>query len=94
MLDIHGNTLGILMFVMCGVIAGIGGLVFKLPEGLVGIALGLTLIVMDGVIRFRARTEKGWLTAKQHGGSLFFIPAWGAGLVVIVANIINTLQPF
>ncbi len=90
---IHGNLLGMLMFVVGGIIAGVGYLFLKLPDPVTMMAVGITLIAADLVVRFRARPETGWLTNKQLGGYLFFIPAWGFGIIVVVDNIISGLQP-
>lgn len=90
-MDIRGNPLGLLMFVIAAAVAGVGSLVLRLPDALVMMAVGLSLIGMDGVVRLRSRSTRGWLTRRSAGGYLFFIPAWGFGLVVIGANIINVL---
>lgn len=86
---IEGNLLGLMMFVVGGAVAGVGSLVFKLPDALTMLFVGLTLIVMDFVIRLRARSKPGWAIKKELGGYLFFIPAWGFGIMVIILNLIN-----
>ena len=91
LLRIRGNALGIAMLVATGAIAGIGGLVLKLGDAIVMISVGAALILMDLLIRFRSRPVAGWLTQSQFGGYLFFLPIWGAGILVIVINIVNTL---
>ncbi|HRK88519.1 MAG TPA: hypothetical protein PK152_05250, partial [Anaerolineales bacterium] len=82
---------GVIMFVIGGVIAGIGGLVFKLGDAPIMIMVGVALFLMDMVIRLRVRTQPGWLMSKQMGGYFFFIPVWLLGLFVIAINIINGL---
>ena len=79
------------MFVAGGAVAGVGALLLKLPDALTMMAVGLTLITADLVIRFRSRPETGWLTAKTLGGYLFFIPVWGFGIIVVLVNIVNAL---
>lgn len=91
MLQSRGNVLGVIMFVIGGVIAGIGGLVFKLGDAPIMIMVGVALFLMDMVIRLRVRTQPGWLMSKQLGGYFFFIPVWLLGLLVIALNIINGL---
>jgi len=91
MVHSRGNVLGVIMFVIGGVIAGIGGLVFKLGDAPIMIMVGVALFLMDMVIRLRVRTQPGWLMSKQMGGYFFFIPVWLLGLFVIAINIINGL---
>jgi hypothetical protein len=93
LIHIKGNVLGFAMFVAAGLVAGAGGLLLKLPDAPVMIAVGISLIVMDMIIRLRSRPQKGWLMAKDQGGYLFFIPVWALGIVVIAINIINTFNP-
>ncbi len=80
------------MFVVGGLVAGVGFLVLKLPNPVTMIGVGLSLIVMDWIFRFRSRHESGWITKKELGGYLFFIPVWGFGIVVVIINIISGLQ--
>jgi hypothetical protein len=91
LLPIRGNALGLAMIVATGAIAGIGGLALKLPDAVVMGAVGAALIAMDLLIRLRFRPAAGWLTQRQFGGYLFFIPVWVVGIVIILANIVNTL---
>ena len=91
MLQSRGNVLGVIMFVIGGVIAGIGGLVFKLSDAPIMIMVGVALFLMDMIIRLRVRTQPGWLMSKQLGGYFFFIPVWLLGVFVIILNIINGL---
>ena len=90
-LHIRGNALGLAMIVVTGAIAGVGGLVLHLADAIVMGAVGLALIAMDLLIRLSSRTAPGWLTRREFGGNLFFLPIWVVGLVVIAANIVNTL---
>ena len=90
---IQGNMLGLLMFVTCGLVAIAGGFLLKLPDVVTMIGVGLALMLMDIVVRFRSRALPKWLTSKEVGGYLYFIPAWIGGIVVIAINIISRLQP-
>jgi hypothetical protein len=92
MIPIQGNGLGLLMFVVAALIAGVGGFLLKLPDAVVMIAVGFGLILMDAIVRLRSRALPSWVTKKDLGGYLFFIPVWGFGIIVIVINIINSLQ--
>lgn len=92
LIHIKGNVLGFAMFVVATLVAG-AGLLLKLPDAPVMIAVGIALILMDLIIRLLSRSQKGWLMAKEQGGYLFFIPVWIFGIVVIVINIINALSP-
>lgn len=89
MMFIQGNLLGFLMFIAGGVIAAVGSLLLKLPNAPVMIAIGMALTGMDLFLRTRERDKQGWLTQKQYGGYLYFMPVWIFGVVVIVVNIIN-----
>ncbi len=90
---IQGNMLGLCMFVTCGLVA-IASLLLKLPDAVGMVGLGSALMLMDLIVRFRARALfDRWLMSKEIGGYLYFIPAWIGGIVVIVINIISRLQP-
>ena len=91
MLHIRGNALGVVMFIIGGVIAGIGGFIFKLTDAPIMIMVGVALFLMDMVIRLRVRHQAGWLMSKQLGGYFFFVPVWILGIFVIVLNILNGL---
>ncbi len=90
---IQGNKLGLLMFVICGLVAGGGGFLLKLPDVVTMIGVGLALFLMDIIVRFRSHGFPNWLMSKEVGGYLYFIPAWIGGIVVIAINIISRLQP-
>lgn len=90
---IQGNRLGLLMFVVAALVAGAGSLLLKLPDPLTMIAVGLTLILMDGIVRLRSRATSGWLMHRELGGYLYFIPAWVGGIIVILINLIATTNP-
>jgi hypothetical protein len=79
------------MFIVGGVIAGVGGFVFKLGDATVMIMVGAALFLMDLIIRVRVRNQKGWLMSKLLGGYFFFVPVWILGVVVIVVNTLNGL---
>jgi len=93
MLTIYGNGLGFLMFVVCALPAFVGGLLLRLPDSIVMGFVGVTLIAMDMVVRFRNRKQTGWLMKKDLGGYLYFIPVWIFGIFVIILNIINAIRP-
>ncbi|MBL8120631.1 MAG: hypothetical protein JNJ78_24120 [Anaerolineae bacterium] len=93
MVMVNGNLLGLFMFIVCGSIALVGGLFLRLPDPVIMISIGLALICMDLIIRLRNRLQDRWLFGKQTGGYLFFIPTWIMGIIVIIINIINIIQP-
>ena len=88
-LSIRGNALGFAMFIISGLVAGVGGLVLRLEDAPVMIGVGVTLFLMDMVVRLRERPSTGWLTQKQLGGYLIFMPVWTLGILVILLNILN-----
>lgn len=71
-----GNGLGLLMFVICGLITGVGAAVLRLPDTVV-------MIVMDGYVRLRQRPARRWWLKPKHGGSLLWLPAWAFGIVLV-----------
>ena len=81
------------MFVVAALVAGAGSLLLNLPNPVTMIAVGISLILMDGIVRLRSRATSGWLMHKELGGYLYFIPVWVAGLVVILMNIIAAINP-
>ena len=85
---IQGNKLGLLMFVICGLVA-IASLILKLPDAVGMMSLGSALFLMDIIVRLRSRSDSSWLTSKDLGGYLYFIPAWVGGLVIIAINLIS-----
>ena len=91
LIPIRGNGLGLAMIVLSAIVAGIGSAVLKLGDAAVMIGVGGALIAMDVLLRSRSRPQAGWLTQRQYGGFLYFIPIWGVGLVVIAANVFKTL---
>jgi hypothetical protein len=88
---IQGNKLGLLMFVICGLVA-IASLLLKLPDAVGLIGLGSALFLMDMIVRLRSRAFPRWLISKEVGGYLHFMPAWIGGLIVIVINILSGLH--
>ena len=92
MLHIRGNALGIAMFVIGGVIAGVGGFILKLGDAPIMIMVGVALLLMDLIIRWQVRNQAGWLMSKQLGGYFFFVPVWILGILVIIINILNGLS--
>ncbi len=89
---VQGNLIGFGMFVVTGLIVVIGWLVLKLPNPVVMISAGATLIIMDLIFRFLRRSEKGWLMGKGFGGYLYFAPVWIFGIIVIAINLISTFM--
>lgn len=96
MVMLRGNGLGLLMVVVSALVALVGGLLLRLPDPVVMGAVGITVLMMDLVVRLRGRSraqpQSAWLTGKTTGGYLFFIPAWLFGIVIILINVINALQ--
>jgi hypothetical protein len=90
---VSGNALGLAMFVTCGLIAAAGGLLLRLSNPVIMIAIGLALIVMDVLIRLKRRGSRRWLLRGTTGGTLFAIPMWIIGILVIVVNIVNAIAP-
>ena len=88
-IPVRGNMLGVGMFVMSGLLAGLLSIALELPDTLVMIIVGSDLIGMDMVFRLRARPDAGWLTKRELGGYFFFMPVWCVGLVVMLANLIR-----
>lgn len=89
MIRVRGNVLGFAMMVASALVAGVGGLVLRLADPLVMMGVGLALVLMDLLIRWRSRSTAGWLTQRQLGGYLFFAPVWVVGILVIVINVVN-----
>ncbi len=86
---IQGNLTGFGMFIIAGIVVAIGSFLLKLPDLVVTIGAGMTLIVVDLIARLLKKNEKGWLMGKRFGGYLFFAPVWIFGIIVIVINLIN-----
>lgn len=80
------NMLGVIWIVLGGVVAGVGSLVFKLPDAIVMMAVGGALTLADGLWRARSFGAGGWLTDRALGGSLSVLPIWGVGLIVLLIN--------
>jgi len=93
MLPIRSNALGLVMFVMGGVIAALGLFVFKLGDAVIMLAIGTAVIAADLIIRWQFRTATGWLTNREFGGYFFFAPMWVIGIVAIVGGVANAVSP-
>lgn len=91
LLRLRGNVMGFAMIVASALVAGVGGFLLKLPDPVVMSGVGLALIIMDLLIRWRSRPAAGWLMQRQFGGYLYILPIWVLGIVVIVINVINAL---
>lgn len=81
------------MFVTCGLIAAAGGLLLRLSNPIIMMSIGLALIVMDLLIRLKRRGARRWLLRDTIGGTLFAIPVWIVGILVILLNIVNSFIP-
>ena len=88
---INGNLLGFGMFVLSGVLIVLPAYLLKLPNTLAMVTAGMALIVFDLILRLRNRGNEKWLMNRLFGGSLFFLPVWIFGIVMIAANLINAL---
>ena len=91
MIWIHSNGWGLGLFVLGGLIAGVGSIVLKLADAPVLMSVGLALIAADLILRVRYRSQHGWLLQGQFGGQLFFVPMWLLGLIVFIANLAKAL---
>ena len=90
---INGNTLGLMMFVAVSPVAIIGGFLLKLPDPITMSGVGITLTLIDLIMRVRARPAEGWLFEKRFGGYLLFAPVWIIGICVVILNVIKALFP-
>lgn len=88
---LSGNLVGLLLFVAAASVVAIGYFILKLPDEVTMISAGLTLVVIDLVVRFFKRPLTGWLTKKEYGGFLLVAPAWVFGAIVIVVNVVSYL---
>lgn len=85
---VRGNLLGVGMFAVGAVVAAIGGFVLKLGDQPTMIAVGLTIFVLDAIVRLRGRDKPGWLFGARSGGFFFFVPIWLVGLIAVAANLL------
>lgn len=85
---VNGNALGIFMFMLCGLVAGVGGGILRLSNPVVMFGVGLALLLMDGITRWKQRTQRGWLWREKLGGSLFWLPVWILGILVMLLNVL------
>ncbi len=88
MLIVRGNWLGLGMFVVGGIVAGIGGFLLKLGDTKTMIAVGVVILLLDLGFRLSAIGQANWLFAKKTGGFFFFVPVWILGAFVIVLNVL------
>jgi hypothetical protein len=88
---IRGNILGLIMFVAVSPIALVGGFILKLADPITMSCVGGSLIAIDLLVRLRSRPSKGWLIQREFGGTLFFLPVWAFGIVVVCLNIAKAL---
>ena len=87
---LQANYWGLGMIVVGGLLAGLGSFVFKLPDALVLIGVGLSLILVDLILRLRSRAMQRWLLNREAGGHLLYIPVWIVGIVVVAANLLSS----
>jgi uncharacterized membrane protein len=86
---IIGNLIGFLMFVIAGIVVAISHFLLKLSDPLTMGLAGLALFVLDFAFRLVRKQDSRWFYANNQGGNLFFLPAWGIGAIVIIANIVR-----
>jgi len=84
---IRGNILGLIMMVVVSPIAFIGSFLLKLNDPITMTFVGCGLVILDLIFRSRYLHSVGWLTKKEFGGSLFFLPVWLFGIFVIIINL-------
>lgn len=89
---INGNLIGFAMFVLAALLITLPAYVLKQPTVITMVLTGAGLVLFDLLFRFRDRTRRKWLLDNSSGGSLFFIPVWIFGAIVIAANLINFLD--
>jgi hypothetical protein len=92
MIPIFGNKPAFAMLVVGGLIAGLGKYVLHLPELAVMLMIGAVTIATDLTLRWRARSEPGWLVHRQYGGQLYIVPMWGIGIVAILGGLRTALE--
>ncbi len=85
---LRGNWLGVGMFVVGGLVAGVLGFVFKLPDAPAMIGVGITLIVLDFAFRVSNMNMPRWLVSRDAGGFFFFVPIWGLGIFAVILNLL------
>ena len=94
MITVRGNWLGIGMFVMGGIIAGIAGFILKLGDFVTMVSVGIFLILADLGFRFFINKKSNKLFGKETGGYFFFIPVWVLGIVVVIINVVKASGAF
>ncbi|HRF47641.1 MAG TPA: hypothetical protein PLC98_08460 [Anaerolineales bacterium] len=85
------NLIGVAMLGLSAVVALVGGLILRLPNAPVMIAVGGTLLVIDLIWRARSFGTSGWLTNGTYGGSLTVLPIWVVGLIVMAINAVQLM---
>ncbi len=88
MISVRGNWLGLGMFAIGGIVAGIGGFFLKLGDVKTMVAVGAVLVILDLAFRLTAIKKPNWLFGKQTGGFFFFVPVWLLGVFVIALNVL------
>lgn len=77
------------MFIVAAVVVALGFFVLRLPDPIVMMAAGATLVVVDLAMRLAKMKESGWLMSNKFGGYLYFAPVWIFGVIVVVINVVN-----
>lgn len=85
------NLPGIFMVAMAwGLAFGFGALVGTRSEAPLTIFAGVLILMLDMVYRL-LRKEGHWIVPSR-GGSLFYLPAWGFGILWITLGIVYALS--
>jgi len=80
------------MFVVGGLLAGLGSLAIKLLDAPALIGVGLSLMMMDAVMRLRARAAPRWLLSPSVGGHVWYAAMWGIGVLVSLINLARVVM--
>ncbi len=88
MISVRGNWLGLGMFAVGGIVAGIGGFFLKLGDVITMVTVGAVLVILDLAFRLTAIGKPNWIFGKQTGGFVLFVPVWVLGIFVIALNVL------
>jgi len=88
---INGNLVGFVMVIVSAVAVALPGYLFRLPDAVTMVGVGVVLIAADIGLRLTRRGSEKWLMGQQTGGYLIFIPVWTFGIAMIVLNLVNAL---
>lgn len=84
-----GNLIGFFMFIVAAIVVAIAHFLLKLSDPITMALAGFTLFILDFAFRLFRKQDNRWFYANNQGGNLFFLPAWGLGVIVMLANIIR-----